>query len=215
MEVRMIRVVLVDDQLLLRESIAHLLENDELIEVVAMGANGNDAIKLCAAYNPDIILMDIEMPELDGVSATKIIKEKYEHIKVIILTTFENPDNIMESFVNDADGYVVKNISHKDLVRAIKCVNNGLTVIDKSVKKIMMDRFKGLTDYKSKYEDILTEREINIVKYIAVGLSNKEIAAELSYSQGTIKNNVSKILEKLNMSDRIQIAIFAIENGMV
>ncbi len=211
----MIRVVLVDDQLLLRESIAHLLENDELIEVVAMGANGNDAIKLCAAYNPDIILMDIEMPELDGVSATKIIKEKYEHIKVIILTTFENPDNIMESFVNDADGYVVKNISHKDLVRAIKCVNNGLTVIDKSVKKIMMDRFKGLTDYKSKYEDILTEREINIVKYIAVGLSNKEIAAELSYSQGTIKNNVSKILEKLNMSDRIQIAIFAIENGMV
>ena len=182
----MIRVVLVDDQLLLRESIAHLLENDDLIEVVAMGANGNDAIKLCAAYNPDIIL-----------------------------TTFENPDNIMESFANDADGYVVKNISHKDLVRAIKCVNNGLTVIDKSVKKIMMDRFKGLTDYKSKYEDILTEREINIVKYIAVGLSNKEIAAELSYSQGTIKNNVSKILEKLNMSDRIQIAIFAIENGMV
>ena len=211
----MIRVVLVDDQLLLRESIAHLLENDDLIEVVAMGANGNDAIKLCAAYNPDIILMDIEMPELDGVSATRIIKEKYKHIKVIILTTFENPDNIMESFANDADGYVVKNISHKDLVRAIKCVNNGLTVIDKSVKKIMMDRFKGLTDYKSKYEDILTEREINIVKYIAVGLSNKEIAAELSYSQGTIKNNVSKILEKLNMSDRIQIAIFAIENGMV
>ncbi len=211
----MIRVVLVDDQLLLRESIAHLLENDDLIEVVAMGANGNDAIKLCAAYNPDIILMDIEMPELDGVSATKIIKEKYKHVKVIILTTFENPDNIMESFANDADGYVVKNISHKDLVRAIKCVNNGLTVIDKSVKKIMMDRFKGLTDYKSKYEDILTEREINIVKYIAVGLSNKEIAAELSYSQGTIKNNVSKILEKLNMSDRIQIAIFAIENGMV
>ena len=211
----MIRVVLVDDQLLLRESIAHLLENDDLIEVVAMGANGNDAIKLCAAYNPDIILMDIEMPELDGVSATKMIKEKYKHVKVIILTTFENPDNIMESFANDADGYVVKNISHKDLVRAIKCVNNGLTVIDKSVKKIMMDRFKGLTDYKSKYEDILTEREINIVKYIAVGLSNKEIAAELSYSQGTIKNNVSKILEKLNMSDRIQIAIFAIENGMV
>jgi len=211
----MIRVVLVDDQLLLRESIAHLLENDDLIEVVAMGANGNDAIKLCAAYNPDIILMDIEMPELDGVSATKIIKEKYKHVKVIILTTFENPDNIMESFANDADGYVVKNISHKDLVRAIKCVNNGLTVIDKSVKKIMMDRFKGLPDYKSKYEDILTEREINIVKYIAVGLSNKEIAAELSYSQGTIKNNVSKILEKLNMSDRIQIAIFAIENGMV
>lgn len=215
MEVEMIKVVLVDDQLLLRESIAHLLENDDEISVIGMGANGYEAIELCESLKPDVILMDIEMPELDGVSATKIIKERYKEVKIMILTTFENPDNIMESFVNDADGYVVKNISHIDLVRSIKCVNNGLTVIHKSVKKIMMNRFKGLTDCKTKYVHVLTEREIDIVRCIAEGLSNKEIAAKLSYSQGTIKNNVSKILEKLEMSDRIQIAIFAIENGMV
>lgn len=211
----MIKVILVDDQQLLRESISYLLENDKEIRVVGMGENGNDAIKLCELHSPNVVLMDIEMPELDGVSATKIIKERFPDIKIIILTTFENPDNIMESFINDADGYIVKNISHKDLTRSIKCVNNGLTVIHKSVKKIMMDRFKGLNEYKSRYKDVLTDREVEIVKLIAAGLSNKEIAAELSFSQGTIKNNISRILEKLDMSDRIQIAIFAIENGIV
>jgi DNA-binding NarL/FixJ family response regulator len=134
---------------------------------------------------------------------------------VIILTTFENPDHIMESFVNNADGYLVKNISHKDLTRSIKCVHHGLTIIHESVKKIMVQRFKGLSDYKSQYKDLLTEREVEIVKCIAAGLSNKEIGGKLSYSQGTIKNNVSKILEKLDMADRMQIAIFAIENGIV
>lgn len=210
----MIKVILVDDQLLLRESLSYLLENDDEIKVVGMGENGNDAIKLCETLKPDVVLMDIEMPEMDGVSATKVIKNNFCDIKVIILTTFENPDNIMEAFVNNADGYVVKNISHKDLSRSIKCVNNGLTVMHESVKKIMVERFKGLSNYKSQYQDILTDREIEIVKYIAAGFSNKEIGAALSFSQGTIKNNVSKILEKLNMSDRIQIAIFGIEHGI-
>ncbi len=215
MEVKMIKIILVDDQLLLRESMSYLLENDKEISIVGMGENGNDAIRLCEDLRPDMILMDIEMPELDGVSATKIIKNKFPNIKIIILTTFENPNNIMESFVNEVDGYIVKNISHKDLTRSIKCVNNGLTVIHKSVKKIMVDRFKDLSEYKTGYQDVLTDREIEIVKHIANGLSNKEIAVEFFFSQGTIKNSVSKILEKLDLSDRMQIAIFAIKNGIV
>jgi DNA-binding NarL/FixJ family response regulator len=215
MEVDMINVILVDDQLLLRESIAMLLENDDEIKVLAMGTNGYEAISLCEHYHPDVMLIDIEMPELNGVSATKIIKEKYPEVKIMILTTFENPDNIMEAFINDADGYIVKNISHKDLVRSIKCVNNGLTVIHKSVKEIMMGHFKGLSGHKVRYQDLLSEREIEIVKLISSGLCNKEIAAELNFSLGTIKNNISKILEKLEMSDRMQIAIFAIENRIM
>jgi len=211
----MIKIILIDDQLLLRESISYLLENDNEIKVVGMGENGNDAILLCEEFHPDVVLMDIEMPQLDGVSASKIIKEKYNDIKIIMLTTFENPDNIMESFIYDVDGYIVKNVSYEDLARAIKCVNNGLTVINKSVKKIMVDRFKLQSNYKSKYKDILTDRELKIIKHIASGCSNKEIAGALNFSQGTIKNNVSKILVKLNMTDRIQIAIFAIENGIV
>ena len=211
----MIKVMIADDQLLLRESLSHLLEADDEIQVVNMCENGSDAVALCESEQPDVILMDIEMPGINGVSATKIIKERFPEIKVIILTTFENPDNIMESFINDADGYLVKNISHKDLIRAIKCVCSGLTIIHESVKKIMVDRFKGLSNNKSRYKELLTGREIEIIKYIAAGCSNKEIAGKLSYSQGTIKNDVSKILDKLDMSDRMQIAIFAIENGMV
>ncbi len=211
----MIRLVLVDDQKLIRESLAYLLENDEEMKVVGMGGNGLEAIDLCEQLKPDVVLMDIEMPEMDGVTATKTIKKQFPDIKVIILTTFENPDNIMESFVNDADGYVVKNISHVDLTRSIKCVMSGLSVIHKSVKKIMMERFISSSEYKSKYKDILTDRDVEIIKLIASGYSNKEIATELSYSQGTIKNNISRILEKLEFSDRMQIAIFAMENGLV
>lgn len=211
----MINVIIVDDQLLLRESISYLLENDNEINVVGMGENGKDAIALCEKYNPDIVLMDIEMPILDGVSSTKIIKEQNKDIKVIILTTFENPDNIMEAFIADADGYIVKNISYKDLTLSIKCVYSGLNIINQSVKKMMVDKFKRLSNYKSQYINILTDREVEIIKYIAAGSSNKEIGAALGYSQGTIKNNVSKILEKLDLSDRMQIAIFAIEKGIV
>lgn len=211
----MIKVVIADDQILLRESIGYILDNDDEITVVGMAGNGNEAIHICEKLKPDVVLMDIEMPNLNGVYATKMLKDKNKDIKIIILTTFENPDNIMESFMSDADGYIVKNINHKDLILTIKCVYSGLTVIHESVKRIMIDRFKGVVDFKSRYEDTLTKKEIDIVKLIAKGNSNKEIASTLNYSEGTIKNNITKILEKLEMSDRIQIAIFAMENGLV
>jgi DNA-binding NarL/FixJ family response regulator len=211
----MIKVVIADDQILLRESIGYILDNDDEITVVGMAGNGNEAIHICEKLRPDVVLMDIEMPDLNGVYATKMLKDKNKDIKIIILTTFENPDNIMESFMSDADGYIVKNINHKDLILTIKCVYSGLTVIHESVKRIMIDRFKGVVDFKSRYEDTLTKKEIDIVKLIAKGNSNKEIASTLNYSEGTIKNNITKILEKLEMSDRIQIAIFAMENGLV
>lgn len=211
----MIKVAIADDQRLLRESLAYILDNDEEIHVVDGASNGEEALELCKRLSPDIILMDIEMPVMDGVSATKKIKENYPNIKVIVLTTFENADNIMESFIVGADGYIVKNINHKDLVLTVKCVASGLCVIHQSVKEIMINRFKGLSEYKSKYQDKLSEKDIDIIKLIATGKSNKEIAVQLNYSEGTIKNNVSKILEKLEVADRMQIAIFAIENGIV
>jgi DNA-binding NarL/FixJ family response regulator len=195
--------------------LGYILDNDAEINVVGGAGNGEEALALCKNLCPDIVLMDIEMPQMDGVCATKLIKEKYPNVKVIVLTTFENADNIMESFIVGADGYIVKNINHKDLVLTVKCVASGLCVIYQSVKDIMINRFKGLSNYKSKYEDKLLEKEIDIIKLIATGKSNKEKAAELNYSEGTIKNNISKILEKLEVADRMQIAIFAIENGIV
>lgn len=211
----MIRVVLADDQALLRESICYILDNDDEICVVGTAKNGEEAIALCRTKNPDVILMDIEMPVMNGVKATKILKEQFPKIKVMILTTFENDDNILESFIVGADGYIVKDISHNELVLAVKCTYRGLCIIHQSVKKIMMDRFKSLSDYKAKYEDILNDKELEIVRFVAEGKSNKEIAAGMNYSEGTIKNYITKILGKLEVSDRMQIAVFAIENGIV
>lgn len=211
----MIRVVLADDQVLLRESIGFILDNDEDIKVVGMAGTGKQTVDMCKKMNPDIVLMDIEMPEVDGVSATQLIKQKHPGIKIVILTTFEDSDNIMESFMVGADGYIVKDISHYDLVLTVKCVARGLTVIHESVKRIMIDRFKGLSNYKSKYKDKLSDDDVEIVRLIANGKSNKEIAGVLNFSEGTIKNKLSKIFEKLNLADRMQVAIFAIENGIV
>lgn len=211
----MINVIIADDQTLLRESLSFILGNDDEINVVGLAENGEEVVELCKTLKPDIILMDIEMPKRNGVNATKILKEEYPEVKIIMLTTFENADNIMESFVVGADGYIVKNIKHNDLVLTVKCVASGLFVIHQSVKDIMIDRFKGLSQYKSKYQDKISEKEIEIIKLIATGKSNKEIAAAMNYSEGTIKNNVSKILEKLALTDRMQVAIFAIENKIV
>lgn len=211
----MIKVIIADDQVLLRESIGHILNNDEEIEVITTVANGQACLDICKKYKPDIILMDIEMPVMNGVKATKLIKEAYPEIKIIILTTFEDSDNIMESFMVGADGYIVKDISHYDLVLTVKCVSRGLTIIHESVKKIMISRFKGLLNYKTQYENKLSKREIEICKLIATGKSNKQIAYILNYSEGTIKNKISKIFEKLELSDRMQVAIFAIENGLM
>ncbi len=210
----MIKVLLADDQVLLRESIGYILSTDSEIEIVGMVGNGTDAVEKCIALRPDIVLMDIEMPELDGVLAAKNIKEQCPNIKIIILTTFERPDNIMAAFAVNVDGYIVKDINHENLILTVKTVYAGLTVIHDSVKKIMTERFGNLLEYKNNYEEKLSKKEIEIIRRIARGCSNKEIATELNYSEGTIKNNVSKILEKLEMSDRIQIAIFAMENGI-
>lgn len=211
----MIKVVLADDQALLRESIGYILDNDDEITVVGTAKDGEEAIALCKSKQPDVILMDIEMPVMNGVKAAKVIKEQFPKIKVMILTTFENSDNIMESFIVGADGYIVKDISHTELVLAVKCTFRGLCIIHHSVKKMMMERFKSLCDYKSKYEDLLNDKELRIVRLVAEGKSNKEIAASMNYSEGTIKNYITKILEKLEVSDRMQIAVFAIENGIV
>lgn len=211
----MINVLIADDQRLLRESLSYILGSDEDVNVVGLAKSGEAALKMCGELIPDIVLMDIEMIGMNGVDATKAIKEKYPNIKIIMLTTFETSDNIMEAFLNGADGYIVKNVNHRDLLLTVKCVAAGLTVIHESVKEIMLLNFKDAMRTSNDFSDLLSEKEIEIMKLIAGGKSNKEIAADLNYSSGTIKNYISKILGKLELTDRIQIAIFTIENGLL
>ncbi len=211
----MIQVLLVEDQVLLRDSIGSMLMQDTEIRVVGMVGSGKEAVAFCKNCCPDVVLMDIEMPGMSGIKATKLLKEQHKQMKIVMVTTFENPKNIMEAFIVQADGYLVKNIRHKDLVLAIKCVHAGLTVIHPSVKAMMVDRFRSLEHYSSQYEDLFQKKELEIITYIGQGFSNKEIAKFMEYSEGTIKNYITKILQKLGVSDRLQIAIFAIENGIV
>lgn len=211
----MIKIVIADDQVLLRKSLGQIISTDTEMQVVDMVGTGKAAIESCRRHRPDVILMDIEMPEMDGLSALKIIKERYKETSIIILTTFDNKENIIEAFVSRADGYITKDIGCHELITTIRCVVYGLTVIHKSVKNIMVEKFMRMSGGRRSYDDILSLEEIDIVKMIVDGKSNKAVAKSLCYTEGTIKNKVSRIYEKLNISDRLQLAVYAVENGMV
>ncbi len=213
----MIKVLIVDDQELLRKSLGKIIGISEQIEVVGLAENGKEAIEACQELKPDIVMLDIEMPVMNGIAALEIIKQKMPTTKVIILTTFDNPEYILDAFLLDADAYVSKEISPEDLIVCIKAVNNGLAVIDSSVKKLMSSRFK-LAKKASLMNDTslneLSDEEIDIIKLIVDGKSNQSIANELKYSQGTIKNKIGKIYDKLGIDDRLQLAVYAVEHGL-
>lgn len=210
----MIKIIIADDQVLLRQSLGQLISIDSDLDVVKLVSTGKEAVLACDRYQPDIVLMDIEMPELNGIEALKKIKKRLPKTKIIMLTTFENKTNIVEAFMADADGYITKEIDPEELIAVIKCVNFGQTVIHKSVKSIMVDKFKKMHVASITYKNILSNEEIEMVKYIVDGKSNKAIGKIFSYTEGTIKNKVSRIYDKLGLSDRLQLAVYAVENGL-
>ncbi len=213
----MIKVLIVDDQELLRKSLGKIIGISDEIEVVGLAENGKIALEVCAELKPDIVMLDIEMPVMNGIETLKAIKEKMPEVKVIILTTFDNPEYILESFLLDADSYVSKAISPEDLITSIKTVNSGLSVIDDSVKGLIKTIFKEtkrVPDLENNSLSSLSEEEITIIKHIVDGKSNQKIADELKYSQGTIKNKIGKIYDKLGIDDRLQLAVYAVEHGL-
>ncbi len=209
-----IKVMIADDQELLRNSLEQIINSDPDISVVGSVNSGNALIKSCKKQPPDLILMDIEMPEIDGLAALKIIKKTHPGIKVLMLTTFENAEYITEAFLSDADGYITKDIGYKKLIATIKCVSMGLTVIHQSAKKIIIEKFQKRSRVKVNYTDLLSLEEINIVRLIVLGESNRQIGDNLHYTEGTIKNKVSRIYEKLGISNRLELAVYAVENGI-
>lgn len=216
----MIKVVIVDDQVILRESLKFIVEQDPEIKVIGLGGNGKEAFELCSSLNPDLVLMDIMMPGCDGVEGTKLIKSKFSHIKVIILTTFNDEENISKAIKNGANGYVLKDIKPDELILAVKSVSKGFsimhhTALDTVAKQI--DNSNNSTQCKEepKVEINLTERELSIVKLIVDGKSNREIASSIYITEGSVKNIITNILEKLNLKDRTQLAVFAVKNNIV
>lgn len=214
----MIKVLLADDQDILVEGLKLILGKEEDIQICGTCNNGKKAYDLCKWNKPDIILMDIKMPELNGVEATKIIKRDFPDIKIIVLTTFNDDEYIYEALKNGASGYLLKDSSPAEILQAIRTVYNGGALIQPEVTVKVIDKFLEIG--KNNYVEIddrvklLTEREIDICRLVSEGKNNKEIADELFLSQGTVKNHITRVLIKLDLRDRTQLAIFGIKNDI-
>ncbi len=210
-----INVLIVDDDELIRSSLKIILDMNKDLQVVGTCSNGDEAYKnVMRTSEIHVILMDIRMPVCDGVLATKKILELHPQIKIIILTTFDDDEYIFEALKNGAKGYLLKNVSPEKIIEAIKVVYDGNMLIHPKVaNKLSSMLQKGKENFLKEYG--LTESEMNIVQLIADGYTNKEIAEEIFLSEGTVKNKITDILNKLQLRDRTQIAIFYLKGGKV
>jgi DNA-binding NarL/FixJ family response regulator len=215
----MIKILLADDQDILTEGLKLILGAEEDIEIVGTAENGKKAYELCRIKKPHLVLMDIQMPEVNGVEATAMIKKDFPQIKIIVLTTFNDDEYIYDALKNGASGYLLKDTSPAEILRAVRTVYNGGALIQSEVAVKVLDKFSQLANKAvDKQADpkvkLLTDREIEICRLIAEGKNNQEISEELFLSQGTVKNHITKILLKLDLRDRTQLAIFTINNDL-
>ncbi|MDQ1911088.1 response regulator transcription factor [Paenibacillus sp. GD4] len=223
-----IRIMLVDDQDLIRESLHIVLDMDPELSVEGLAENGQAAVELAQHIRPDVILMDIHMPVMDGVGATRRIKGLLPETKIIILTTFQEVNYVVEALAAGAEGYLLKAIHPKELAAGLKWVHRGGTLIPQEIALLLVKQLKSpqaesaaavsaavLEERRKPEEYGLSEREFQVLKAISEGLSNREIAGKLFLSEGTVKNYISSIYAKLDVRDRLQASLKAREEGMV
>ncbi|MFI5271423.1 MAG: response regulator [Ktedonobacterales bacterium] len=210
-----VRVVVVDDQLLLREGIAMLLESDSRIVVAGRGSNGQDAIDLAEQLAPDVVLVDIRMPKVDGIQAIREIKARLPGMRVVILTTFVYDGYVVEGLMAGADGYLLKDASPAALISGVIAVAAGEQVIEPGVARHVADMLgKQGQDRRGCY-DGLTPRELQMLAMIARGFVAKEIAHTVNISEKTVRNHISNIYRKLDIYDRSQAVLYAIRKGLI
>jgi DNA-binding NarL/FixJ family response regulator len=216
-----LRLVLVDDQALFREGLRILLEQHPQLEIVAEAGNGEEALSAARLHVPDIMLMDLRMPRLNGVEATRQICAEMPEVRVIVLTTFEDDDEVYEALSAGAVGYLLKASPSERVVEAIELTARGESFIEPSVTAKLLSHFSRLATTQSKREapqplaEPLSSRELDVLAHLASGRSNKEIAAELGIAEGTVKNHMSNVIAKLGALDRTQAALRARELGLI
>ncbi|MEH2314273.1 MAG: response regulator transcription factor [Nostoc sp.] len=209
----MIKVLLVDDQGLIRQGLRALLELEPDLEIVGEAENGEQAINLVAKFQPDVVLLDIRMPIMDGVAATREIQKRFAETKILVLTTFDDDEYVSAALQNGAMGYLLKDTPSEELAVAIRAVYKGYTQLGPGIVKKLLTQFSHvpLTQSPPVPSSLaeLTPREKEVLRLIATGASNREIAQQLYISEGTVKNHVTNILNRLNLRDRTQAAIWA------
>lgn len=212
--------MIADDQELIRESLSIILSQNADMEVTGLAENGAELLSLIKKAPPDIVLMDIRMPELDGVAATHAIKEQWPQVRIIILTTFDDDEYVFNALKYGASGYLLKGVSVAELSNAIRTVAHGGAMINPGIVTKVVHFFNQMAQSSVQQDAAaidagsLSRTERNIALLVGHGLSNKEIAARLSLSEGTVRNGLSSALSKLGLRDRTQLAIWAVQTGL-
>lgn len=209
-----IRIMIADDHPIVREGLRTLLTSQKGIELIGEAVDGEEAVTMALHLKPDIILMDLVMPKKDGIQAIREIKSGFASARILILTSFAEDDRVLLAFKAGASGYVLKDSLPQELLKAIQDINAGKPSLSSPVVAKLLQKLRDETEDEHVVEEELTEREIEVLKLLAQGLSNQEIAERLSFSEWTIRSRVSAILEKLQLSNRTQAALYAIKKGI-
>ena len=211
---KLARILIADDQTLFRTGLARLLDEDPRVQIVGQAVDGADVVKKAAALKPDIILMDLKMPTVDGIEATRRIVAEHPEIKILILSTFDADSYVLQALRAGASGYVLKDSQPEAIVSSILAIMSGERVMANAVANRVLDMLTGTSTPKEFY-DGLTLREIEILKLLAAGQANKQIAYRLHISEKTVRNHVSHMYEKLQIYDRSQAVLYAVRKGLV
>jgi DNA-binding NarL/FixJ family response regulator len=217
-----IRVAVVDDHKLAREGLLDMLADEPDIDVVGEAANGREALLLCSRLHLDLLLMDVRMPEVDGLDATRDIKLRYPHISILMVTLHENPDYLLEALRVGAAGYVLKDASRENIISAVRRVRDGESPLDAELAARLLRRLAAETAerpsppaQKTPSAESLTPRELEVLGYTKLGLTNRQISQELNISPGTVKRHIEHIIAKLGVSDRTHAVVRALELGLL
>ena len=209
------KIIICDDQAVVRDGLELLLSLEKDFQVVGCAQDGAEAVELTARHQPDLVLMDLKMPGMNGIEATRQIRARFPHVKVLVLTTYDDDEWLFDAIRAGASGYLLKDTPREKVIEAIRGTLAGKSFVDPSVAgKLLAQVSSQQSQPASLLTEKLTAREVEVLRLLARGLTNAEIAAQLYLSEGTVRNHISAILEKLGVTDRTQAAIIAIQHGL-